>query len=287
MIKFITLILLFFVSSAVVIAQPATEVFVFDLSKEGKVFKLTNPVNISNNEGYDNQPHFLPDGSGILYASNHQGQTEIVKYNINTGESTKITTSEGSEFSPTPHPSGDFFTTIILEKDGTQLLWKYPINGGTPHVIIPESKVGYHCWSDDQTIVSFVLGNPATLETYNIKTSKGEVLDKNIGRSLHKIPGSKLVSYISKSEEKWMIKSIDLKSGKSKDIVTTLDGVEDMAWGNDGSIFMGKGDKLYQFNKDQDTPWVEIASLEQYGLKNISRISVSPNNDKIAIVVDQ
>lgn len=285
--KSIILLFSFFIIYGAVQAQPSTEIYLFDLKKEGSSYKISNPINISKNEGYDNQPHFLLNGSGLLYASNKNGQTDVVKYFIKSGESKQITFSKGSEFSPTPHPSESFFTTIILEKDGTQLLWQYPIDGGEPKVIIPNAKVGYHCWPNDHTIVSFVLGDTATLEAFDVKSGKIKLLDKNIGRSLHKIPGSELVSYVSKSSASWMIKSMDIKSGVSKNIAPTLEQVEDMAWSEDGTIFMGKGDKLFQYDTRGNIEWVEIASLEQYGLRNISRISVSPSNDKIAIVIDQ
>lgn len=267
------------------LSQPSTEVFLFDLQKEGNIFKLSNPINISQNEGYDNQPHFVADGSAVLYTGNYNGQTDIVKYDLKSKSKTRITSSEGSEYSPTPDLSGDFITTIILEKDGRQLLWKYPINGGVPSIMIPEKKVGYHCWVDKQTIVSFVLGEPATLEVFDTESSTSNVLDKNIGRSIHKIPNSKLVSYVSKEDTIWVIKSIDPTTGSNKKITTTLPRAEDMAWSKDGSIIMGKGDKLYQYTPKSDEDWTEIAQLGKYGLKDISRISISPKNDKIAIVV--
>jgi len=40
-------------------SQPNTEVFLFDLNTENGVFELSNMKNISDNEGYDNQPSFL------------------------------------------------------------------------------------------------------------------------------------------------------------------------------------------------------------------------------------
>lgn len=285
--KYIVLANILFLNILQVIAQPSTEIYVFDLSKDGEVYSLSNPINISKNKGYDNQPHFLPDGTGILYASNRSNQTDVYRYDFESGESVQLTDSEGSEFSPTVDPSGRYFSTIILEKNGTQLLWKYTIYGGRPELLIPASKVGYHCWLDEYTIVSFVLGDPATLEVFNTRTSKSNVLAKNIGRSLHKIPNSTLVSYVDKSPDEWMIKSIDPISGETKDIVQTLKKAEDMAWASDGTIFMGKDARLYQFNAKNNSQWVEIASLEKTKFRNITRVSVAPDNSKIAIVVDK
>ena len=48
---------------------PPPEVYLAGLSvADGKV-TITNPVNISNNAAYDNQPSFTPDGSAVLFTS--------------------------------------------------------------------------------------------------------------------------------------------------------------------------------------------------------------------------
>jgi hypothetical protein len=78
-------------------SQPNTEVFLFDINKENGVFQLSNFKNISNNEGYDNQPSFL-DNNTILYAGTRNGQTDIVKYTISNGEMTWICETEGGEY---------------------------------------------------------------------------------------------------------------------------------------------------------------------------------------------
>ena len=61
-------------------AQPSTEVYLFELSEDGP----SNPVNISDNEGYDNQPSFWSDSKSVLYARTVNGQTEIARYFIDS-----------------------------------------------------------------------------------------------------------------------------------------------------------------------------------------------------------
>ena len=39
-------------------AQTDTDIYLFDLTHTDDGWSLTNPINISNNEGYDNQPSF-------------------------------------------------------------------------------------------------------------------------------------------------------------------------------------------------------------------------------------
>ena len=58
-----------------------------------------------------------------------------------------------------------------------------------------------------------------------------------------------------------------------------------MAWTKDGTILMGKGDLLYQFKKE--TGWLQIADLTKFGLTGITRLAVSADSKKIAIVVNE
>src|SRR5215467_8399072 len=76
---------------------PATEIYLVPFSQgdskttrigivtiEHSGISVGKPViNITNNPGYDNQPFFLPDSSGLLFASNRDGkQTDIYRYDI-------------------------------------------------------------------------------------------------------------------------------------------------------------------------------------------------------------
>ena len=155
----IKILLLSFLITLIGYSQPNTEVYLFDFSQKNGVFTISNPVNISDNVGYDNQPSFLSDGTGILFASTRNGQTDVVLYNIKSKIKTWLTDTPGSEYSPTQTPNKKYFTSILLEKDGRQLLWLYPLkNKKIPKVAVENLKIGYHTWFDKKTIVSYVLG---------------------------------------------------------------------------------------------------------------------------------
>ena len=53
-----------------------TEVFLFDINSKNNEIELNNKRNISNNDGYDNQPSFYNDNI-ILFASTRNNQTDI------------------------------------------------------------------------------------------------------------------------------------------------------------------------------------------------------------------
>ncbi|HNP18001.1 MAG TPA: hypothetical protein PKL31_06175 [Fulvivirga sp.] len=262
-------------------AQPNTEVYLFDLNKSGGLYSISNPYNVSaQNPGYDNQPHFAPDRS-LLYTGARNGQTDVIRFDLATKKSTNETNTPQNEYSPTPVPNQNTFSCIY---DSIQNLVKYSPNSSR-EILIADLVVGYHSWFDDKTVVVFALGDVFTLQSYNIETKVKQILDENIGRSLHKIPGQDRISYISKKSDPWTIISINPLTGSKKTLATTLEGVEDMAWTPDGMMLMGKGNKLYQF--DAMKGWLEIADLSVFNLSGITRLAVSPDGQKIAVVVNE
>lgn len=264
---------------------PDTEVYLFDLIKNETGYGLENPINISNKTGYDNQPNFISN-TEIVFASTYENQTDIVKYNIEDKSLTRITDTPGSEYSPTLTPDGKYISAILLEQDGTQLLWQYPIEGGDPEILIPELKIGYHCWMGRKDLFAFVLGQPNTLQYCQTGKSKSAIVVTNPGRSLHRIPNSRKLSYIKKEDEDlWLINSYDKGSDKAEYIIETVIGAEDMTWMPDGIILMGKDNVIYSYNPKVDDDWQKFASLESFSLTNVTRMDVSPNGEKLAIVV--
>lgn len=277
-------VLLFLLTSFFCNAQPNTDVFLFDLAIENGSLNISNFQNISDNEGYDNQPSFI-DNTTLLYAGTRNGQTDIVKYDLETGQKNWISATEGSEYSPLKIPNKNRASAIRLEKDGTQKLYSYNLRKNVSKSLIDDIIIGYHTWFDIKTIVSSVLEDGGlSLYSTDISTSKNQKLDSNIGRSLHKIPKSELVSYISKKNQKWEIRSLNPINNETALIVNTLDNSEDICWTINGTIIIGKGDILYKFNPKTDKNWVKITSLKKYGITNITRLATSPNGSKIAIV---
>ncbi|PHR74054.1 MAG: hypothetical protein COA67_01430 [Lutibacter sp.] len=265
-------------------SQPNTDVFLFDLAIKNGNLTVSNFKNISDNDGYDNQPSFI-DNNTLLYAGTRNGQTDIIKYDIETGRKKWISATEGSEYSPLKIPNKNRASAIRLEKDGSQKLYSYNLKKNVSKPLVDDIIIGYHTWFDNKTLISSVLEDGGlSLFITDINTSKNNKVDTNIGRSLHKIPNSNLVSYISKATENWEIRSLNPINSNTKFIVNTLANSEDICWTINGTILMGKGDILYKYNPKEDKNWVKITSLKKYGITNITRLATSPNGSKISIV---
>jgi dipeptidyl aminopeptidase/acylaminoacyl peptidase len=268
---------------------PSTDIFLIPV-ENGKMI-TTGIRNITQRKGYDNQPHFLPDSRKLFYSSIGQdNQADIILYDLDNAEARRITNTVESEYSPTLTPDGQFFSTVRVEKDGTQRLWKFPLSGGDPVLILEQVKpVGYHAWIDAQRLALFVLGEPATLQLVDVPSGAVSMLASNIGRSLHKIPGKQGISFVQKiTEQSGTIKEYDLESKQTRDLIAFFPGTEDYAWRPDGSLITSNGTKIYTFMPGTGKEWVESADLSAAGIKNITRIAVSPDGKWIALVaVDQ
>ncbi|HYO99456.1 MAG TPA: hypothetical protein VER76_04655 [Pyrinomonadaceae bacterium] len=285
-------LLLFAVSALAQTPPAATEdIFVVDVNVNKGRLEFGQPANITNRAGYDNQPSFLTDGQSLLYTSAHAGeQTDIYRYDFKTRQATRLTTTPEGEYSPTLMPGGKFFSVIRVEADKTQRLWKFPLAGGEPSLVLPNIKpVGYHLWLDQRTLALFILGaegRPNTLQLVPTDMTFLDTIHVNIGRALHLIPRREAFSFVHKiSPDEWLIKTFDLKTKRSTTLTRTLPGSEDLAWTPDGTILMAQDSKLFRY--DPAAPafgWQQLADFSAAGLKKITRLALSPKADRLALV---
>jgi len=269
-----------------------SDIFIVDVKNEGGGMRFSQPVKITTFAGYNNQPSFLPDGRGILYTSIRDKRADIYRYDLRSGATSQITNTPESEYSPTLMPDGRNISVVRVEANGTQRLWKFPLKGGEPSLILENIKpVGYHLWIDDHTLALFILGakgQPNTLQIVNVLTEKAEVVAENPGRILRLIPHQNRLSFVHKiSDQEWIVKAFDLKTRKVATLIKTFPGVEDYAWTPAGILLMAKDVKLFKWNPTVDQDWQQIADFSQAGLKRITRITVSPKGDRVAMVAGQ
>ncbi|HEX8060089.1 MAG TPA: hypothetical protein VF473_04100 [Cyclobacteriaceae bacterium] len=272
-------------------APVGSEIILFDLKIKKDKVVLSNPKNITNHPGYDNQPSFHPDLPFIYFASfNDQQRSDIKRYNMKDGSTINITDTNEREYSPTVTPDKQFLSCIIQRDNKAQDLGKYPIDGGEPALIVDSLVVGYHVWIDNSHVALFVLGGegkPNNLHFVRLPTHSDTLLATDIGRSLHKIPNERAFSFIQRSEKENKIMKYNTESGKISQLGTTISTKEDIAWTQDGKIITSDGTKLFFMNsKKSGSKWmpVEIAAGSDL-LKSVTRIAVSAKGDKLALVV--
>lgn len=282
--RFSIILLSLVLSSTLSYGQSNPEVYLGNISFDNGMFTITELQNISNSPGYDNQPSFHPNGRHLFFVSTRDSANQdIMSLDIKTGAKTWITNLEGGEYSPTVMPDPLFISSIWLKPDGEQLLWRFPIDEGKPKVLVPDEVIGYHTWFDKKTLYAFVLGDPQTFVEFKLgRKGSRKVIANNPGRSIHKIPGTELISFVDKSNsDSWLVKAYDPSEGAMKPITETPAGSEDMFWVDGESFVIGSGNSLKLWKEGHGyTPDIQV--FDQAG--TISRVSLSPNRTKIAIV---
>jgi hypothetical protein len=279
----IILPVVFALLSATTGAQTGHEIYLADIDFSKTGITISNPKNVTNRKGYDNQPSFHPDKPIIYYSSfNDSSLAEIKTYNYKLNKTGHLTQTREHEYSPTVTPDKKYISCIIQRSNGAQDLAKFPIEGGKPIIIINNLTVGYHTWLSATKLALFVLDEPNMLRIYNTATGRDSAVAASIGRSLHKIPNQSAFSFIDKSVEPWKIKSV---RGKHIDtICETLPGREDLTWTHDGKIIMTDGQQFFYYDTKTQLGWKAFYTSPVAG---ISRIALSRNSKKIAFVVSE
>ena len=310
--------------STAVAAQPAqpstpsasdTEIFLASLLSTGGKLIIGPPINISNNPGYDNQPSFTASGNEILFASSRgdaapprDGRgasqatpaTGIFRYDISSRTKWRVTNTPEGEFSPLMMSDGKNISIVRVEADGTQRLWQVANSDnarGASSVILAEIKpVGYYAWMDDRTVALFVLGQngqPSTLQVADLQTGKAQTCASDIGRSIQRMPSGD-VSFVQRAHSsagattltiKRLARSASSGSFQIDTLVAAPSGAADpfLTWMPDGSALAAVNSTLYQWRAG-DSAWTAVANLGAFGLRDVTRLAVSPKGNRIAIV---
>lgn len=273
-----------------VYAQTGSEIYLLDVALTKTTISVSNPINVTNHPGYDNQPFFHTTKPLLYYASfNDDGRSDIKIYNYQTGNTSALTVTQEREYSPTLTPDAKFVSCIIQRDNNAQDLGKYPVDGGEAITLIDSLIVGYHAWVDDEHLILFVLGDTMTLQWYDLEKNEHTILDQNIGRALHKIPDQKAMSYVKKKQDgEYMINRLDIISKKIQPIVSTLPEREDLTWTNDGKILMSDGKKLFFYDTKVKDGWKEVSmNLGDTEFTGITRLAISKDGKKLAVVVSE
>ncbi len=270
-----------------IFAQSDANILLFDIVQHRDSLTLTNGKDISQNTGYNNQPAFI-DENRLLYARNQNGQTDVALYDL-TSKNTSIIhpTIIGSEYSPKSIPGTDHISAVRLDTNGLQRLYDYSLKDSTT-VKISQLKIGYYDFYDQKRILATVL-TPMAMDLYfiNLKTEKDSLLLKNVGRSIQKIPGTRSLSYTLINEEQQLdLYLLDFKTLESYFVCTLPIGIEDYTWLNQNQIILGSRSKLFIYDLLISNEWEEIADLSKMGIKNVTRLAVSPSGKKLALAAE-
>lgn len=278
---------------------PQTDIYLMDIAIKGTQCSVKNPLKVSDNPGYDNQPYFTPDGKMLLFVSvlGQEAQTDICGYDLKTKHLRFIGKTLESEFSPKYTPDGKTISAVCIEtdKDSTQRLWQYFVldSGFSLHhskykVMLEEVKgIGYYDWVAKAELAVFIVGK-TTHDLYHVQMQHPENKKKiaeNVGRAIFKTPGKYAVSFVSKQDSnQWRIQNYDFVTHTTTTLAPTLPKCEDFCWHPKGFLVAGSQGNLYVFYPGKSKEWEKIADLKPLGINDFYRLTLNKKGNKLAIV---
>ena len=136
-------------------------------------------------------------------------------------------------------------------------------------------------------VFTVLVDNGMDLMVADIKKGTQKTVYKNVGRSLHKVPNSDLISFIGKENNQSSIFSLHPDSGDTKKIISLYQDVQDICWLNNGTILMPQANRIMAFHPEKDSNWKEIQKFDQKALYKLSRMTVSEDGKFLALVAEE
>jgi dipeptidyl aminopeptidase/acylaminoacyl peptidase len=270
-------------------AQGGTDIWLVPLTGTMRAPGVGTAANVTNRPGYDNQPSFSPDGGTMYYTSQRDGQTDIYKYSVAGGAVTQVTKTPESEYSAQLMPDGKGISVIRVERDSTQRLWSFTLDGTAIGPVLESIKpVGYHAWLDAETVFVYVLGSagtPATLQRASVKSGTATIVATRIGRTILRSTQGTVIYYAQRDTSGWWVHALD---GTRDQAIAKLPSPRDdfFAVTAEGDLIAASGNRLLIYQRAEEK-WIELAKFSEPGLQHITRIAVSPAGDYLAVVGDE
>lgn len=275
----------FFLTFTVFAQLPETDIWLFKIEKKANKYTYTNPLNITQRVGYDNQPTFTEDGKYILYVCiDSSKQADIYQYNISKKTRINITKSDVSEYSPTILPNGLGFSAVVVEKDSSQRVWEFDFNGKFNKISHQGTdSIGYHTWLNADTLLYYKLTDPHSLRILNIKTHEDVWLCDFPTRAFKKIGSSSQFIYAIKDSVKteFRIYNSAIRESKSYTIYASLN--EDFIWHHELGLIKSENSDLMNYN-EKTKNWELLFSFSSLGIKKITRFVFDNKTNQLAIV---
>lgn len=268
---------------------PDSEIFLASLEWQDGRPTVSNARNITQRQGYDNQPQFSSDGKSLFFTAIHDDeQADIYRYLIDDGQTIPYANTPQSEYSPTVMPGSGGLSVVRVEDDGTQRLWRFPAANAEAELVLESVRdIGYHAWLSPGKLAVFLVGDPVRLELVDVHSERRAGIATQVGRALARIPAEDALAFVDQqASDLWRVVRYDLDTGAFAELITTPPGSQDFAWAANGGLFMGDGARLLFWDGHADSQWQTVRDFSASYQGTITRIAVAPAMDRIAFVVD-
>lgn len=284
MLKNLNLLLCLFGSVFMRAQLPNTDLWLFKLETDKlKQSVLTNPMNITNREGYDNQPSFSADGKKIYYVSIREDkQADIYYYEPGSKKTTQLTKTKESEYSPVLSDNGSYITSVVVEKDSAQRIHFITAPLGTDEKKFEIDSVGYYTFLNSDTVVYYKLTEPHSLRFFVERSNEDKWLGNAPIRGFKAINRHTLI-YGLKDSTKVTFYTYDFVLHKAQKYAEYPSLSEDVIWHPTLGLLKSEETRLLRFDESKNE-WILLYDLASFGIKKITRFCFDPKNKYLVVV---
>lgn len=269
---------------------PECDIFLFDLSTEKGQWVLSNGKNITRRKGYDNQPWFTPDSKAVLFSSDAgHSRTDIYEYLIETGEVRQVTDSEEQEYSPQVSSDNKTLSFVTDGEDANQSIWSQHRDGSGRKWLLrnqgEREPVGYYSWNRRTGHILYWSRYGFSMRLVDEAGETSHYVSGDaVPTTPYIIPGTDKFSFMHRqgNGEVW-IKELDPKTLAVRPLTTVRGSNRNYGWTPDGWIVMFDRTELFRWSPDSQG-WQSVVDLSDEGIQSVTRVAVSPDGTRIAVV---
>jgi TolB protein len=179
--------------------------------------------NITQNNGYDTDPSWSPNGQQLIFSSNQGGQWDIYLYDLSSLETKTLISSDSMDNQARWSPDGQSIA-FLSRREGHSQIYLYELATKAVSRLTHTDQAVFHpSWSQDGKSIVFdqKVGNKSMIYQVNISTGKHRKLFEASGSTI----AAKLISdklYVTtKRDSSWDIVLFDLGTKKTSDIASS------------------------------------------------------------------
>ena len=268
---------------------PECDIYLFDVVVAENLVSIANGQNVTKRSGYDNQPWFTPDSKTFLFTANYQpDRTDVYEFRLASGEIRQLTDSRDQEYSPQVSKDNQMLSFVTDGETANQSVWSSNREGGNLNWVLKNlgerEPVGYYAWNRSTEKILFWSRYGFSLQLVDLQSNTARYITGDaIPVSPQIIPGTTNFSFAHRqgNGEVW-IKELNPKTFAIRPLVMIEGANHHYAWTPNGSILMAQGEKLNQWRPGGK--WEAVADFSEYAMKSPTRVAVSPDGKKLAVV---
>ncbi|WP_421792399.1 hypothetical protein [Hyphobacterium sp.] len=272
---------------------PDTDIAVATMTWQDGLPVIDQPRIYTTQGLYDNQPAF-DEAGGFYFTTETPGNQTDIRYMRQDGTVSVFTaTPDISEYSARRSPDGTSVTYIRQAPgDVGGQVYRTRVDGASSAPVHPYGPSGYYALSGDQSVMLlFALTDPFTLRWADNDNGIERQVTAEPGRGLYSSPdGQSAYFTLAHAEGGFTIHEYDFASdsilelfrlpGESQDYAVFLNPEGQLSW------LSSSGDTLFYRDEDHAS-WQSISDLGGMGFSGVTRLAVSPQADRIAIVFEE